>query len=124
VDAREGHHKAVSAAYRNALRSGRRFVTTNMTLAELVALLASRRRMPRASVLQFLTDIRTSPNVDLIVIDDRLDAAAWELLTSRPDKGWSLVDCASFVVMREMGIVEALATDRHFEQAGFMTLPK
>jgi predicted nucleic acid-binding protein len=37
---------------------------------------------------------------------------------------WSLVDCASFVVMRQQGIVEALTTDHHFEQAGFVRLLK
>jgi len=35
------------------------------------------------------------------------------------DKEWSLVDCISFIVMRERGIKQALTFDRHFEQAGF-----
>lgn len=29
------------------------------------------------------------------------------------------MDCVSFVVMQERGIVEALAADQHFVQAGF-----
>jgi predicted nucleic acid-binding protein len=40
------------------------------------------------------------------------------------DKKWSLTDCTSFVVMREMGITEALTGDTHFEQAGFVALLK
>ena len=45
----------------------------------------------------------------------------WE---SRPDKEWSLVDCASFVVMQQRGLTEVLTTDHHFEQAGFVRLLK
>ncbi len=39
------------------------------------------------------------------------------------DKGWSLVDAASFVVMRRHGMTEALTTDHHFDQGGFTRLP-
>jgi predicted nucleic acid-binding protein len=39
-----------------------------------------------------------------------------------PDKEWSLTDCASFALMRQRGVSEALAHDHHFEQAGFIAL--
>jgi len=38
------------------------------------------------------------------------------------DKEWGLVDCLSFVIMRERGITEALTPDRHFTRAGFKAL--
>lgn len=44
------------------------------------------------------------------------------LYAERPDTGWSLTDCISFTVMREMDITEALTGDRHFDQAGFRAL--
>jgi predicted nucleic acid-binding protein len=44
------------------------------------------------------------------------------LLTQRQDKDWSLVDCASFIIMQRRGITETLTTDHHFEQAGFRLL--
>jgi len=40
----------------------------------------------------------------------------------RPHKDWGLTDCVSFVVMREQGLVDALTTDEHFQQAGFRAL--
>ncbi len=46
------------------------------------------------------------------------------MLAERPDKEWSLVDCASFVLMRQREINEALTSDHHFEQAGFSRLLK
>jgi hypothetical protein len=41
---------------------------------------------------------------------------------SRPDKGYSLTDCGSMLLMRERRLSEALTTDRHFEQEGFIAL--
>ncbi len=39
---------------------------------------------------------------------------------ARSDKGYSLTDCWSTGVMRQHRITEALTTDRHFEQEGFI----
>lgn len=44
------------------------------------------------------------------------------LYRARPDKSYSLTDCISFVVMRNLGITEALTHDRHFEREGFTAL--
>jgi hypothetical protein len=38
------------------------------------------------------------------------------------DHGYSFTNCTSFVVMREMGLRDALTTDRHFAAAGFHPL--
>lgn len=51
-----------------------------------------------------------------------LFASAIALYKQMDDKQWSLVDCVSFVVMRERGITAALTSDRHFIQAGFQAL--
>jgi len=48
--------------------------------------------------------------------------SAFDSYRSKSDKEWSLTDCASFVLMRERGLAEALAHDQHFEQAGFVAL--
>ena len=49
--------------------------------------------------------------------------AAFYYLQQRSDKRYSLTDCVSFVVMEKMNILQALAFDAHFEQAGFIRLP-
>jgi hypothetical protein len=50
---------------------------------------------------------------------DLFDLAA-ELYADRPDKAWSLVDCTSFLIMQQEGLTDALSTDHHFTQAGFL----
>ena len=48
--------------------------------------------------------------------------AAVERYSQRLDQRWSVTDCASFLIMEERGITEALAHDRDFVQAGFRPL--
>ena len=43
---------------------------------------------------------------------------------SRLDRRWSVVDCASFLLMEERDMHEVLACDREFEQAGFVALSR
>jgi predicted nucleic acid-binding protein len=47
---------------------------------------------------------------------------AFDLYRDRTDKGWSLTDCSSFLIMRQYSIDAALTYDKHFEQAGFSAL--
>jgi uncharacterized protein len=117
-------HQQAEAIVRRARQDGIRLVTTNYVLAELVALLTNPLRNPRHQQILFLKSLRQAAWVEIIHIDQALDAAAWQLWQSRPDKSWSLVDCASFVVMGERNLVESLTTDHHFEQAGFIRLLK
>lgn len=104
-------------------QQNRRVVTTNYVLSELVALF-TRSRVLRTSALDYIETIRPDPLVEIVHIDESLDADAWRLLENRLDKAWSLVDAASFVVMKNRRITEALTTDHHFEQAHFIQLLK
>ena len=48
--------------------------------------------------------------------------AVWELLKQRLDKNWLQVDATSFIIMQQLGITNALTSDHHFDQAGFIRL--
>jgi len=58
-----------------------------------------------------------------ILRDMEIKAEAWVFLKTRADKEWSLVDASSFVIMTTYGMTEALTTDHHFTQAGFVRIP-
>ena len=66
--------------------------------------------------------LEDSPNVEIIPQTNTQFKAAVERYAARGDQRWSLTDCASFLVMEERDIREALAYDRDFEQAGFVAL--
>lgn len=112
-------HSQACVAYQKATIR----LTHNYVIAEYVAL-ANARRFPRASVLDFIVDLLSTPDIETIWVDELLHQAAVELLTLRQDKTYSLCDAVSFILMRQREISEALTTDRHFEQEGFVRLLK
>ena len=119
----EAYHAEASELMTQWRQQNRRVVTTNYVLAELIALF-TRFRVQRSTVLNYTKAIRTATWVEIVHINKTLDTVAWRLLADRLDKEWSLVDCASFAVMEKHGLTDALTTDRHFEQAGFLRLLK
>ena len=76
----------------------------------------------RSIVVGLLESFEKSENITVVSMTDGLYDEAFELFRSRHDKEWGLVDCVSFVVMRERKITAALTADEHFIQAGFRAL--
>ncbi|WP_017655189.1 type II toxin-antitoxin system VapC family toxin [Fortiea contorta] len=96
-------------------------LTHSYIIAEYVAL-ANARRFSRSSVLNFVVDLLSSPDIETVWVDEPIHRAAIELLILRQDKTYSLCDAVSFILMRQRGVSQALTTDRHFEQEGFVRL--
>ena len=94
-----------------------RLVSTTYVFDETVTYLNSRGL--HASAVKVSGRLLASPSVELLHVGENLFRKAFDLLEGRPDKRYSLTDCASFVMMRERGISTAFAFDRHFEQEGF-----
>lgn len=117
-------HERLTRAYQQAMAEQRSLVTTNYVLAEVMAFLTTRARVARSEILALLNSIRVAPQVHVVHVDPSLDAQAWALLEQASDKAWSLVDAASFVVMRRLRLTQALTTDHHFYQAGFVLIPE
>ena len=97
-----------------------RILTTEMVLDELLAALSPLPR--RAYAIRGAENIQANPNVEVVPQTSIQFREAFNLYKQMSDKAWSLTDCASFQIMRARGITEALAHDRHFEQAGFKAL--
>ena len=95
-------------------------LTTEFVLAEIGdGLSAVNFRQAAAQAIHILQE---NPYVKIIPASSELFFQAFNLYERRQDKNWGLTDCASFVVMNENGIAEALTTDDHFRQAGFKVL--
>ncbi|MDJ0597457.1 MAG: PIN domain-containing protein [Crocosphaera sp.] len=116
------YHAQADQFFRLAIQQNKKIVTTNYVITELIALLNSPLRIPRSRIFETVDAIKTVSYVHILHIDKVTDTAAWELCKKRPDKAWSLVDCTSFILMEKWNICEALTTDQHFEQAGFIRL--
>ncbi len=76
----------------------------------------------RAKGLQLLAKFESEQGYRLCPITEPLLQEALKLYRTRPDKDWGLTDCASFALMKQEGVAEALTADVHFRQAGFTAL--
>jgi predicted nucleic acid-binding protein len=72
--------------------------------------------------LDFSERLLNDSEIEMTWVDETLHRDALALLQIRPDKSYSLCDAVSFLVMRDRNISEALSTDRHFAQEGFVKL--
>lgn len=118
----EAFHEQAVFLLDHARANGQPVLTTSYVMAELVALLTSPMRVPRREQVRIVGTLRSAEWIRILHVDPAQGEAAWQLLAKQDDKMWSLVDCTSFVVMREYSITVALTSDRHFEQAGFTRL--
>lgn len=118
-DRADSRHQTASVLFRQS----KKLLTTNYVLAEFLPLVMSR-KLHRTSSLFFLRDLVLLPRLQLVWIDETLHERAMKLIENRLDKNYSICDAVSFVVMRTRKIAEALTTDHHFEQEGFVRLLK
>jgi uncharacterized protein len=97
-------------------------VTTEMVWVEVLNDFCDRGTFFRQTAVNFVKRLDQHPNISIISQSKEQFQATLTLYEQRPDKEWSLTDCASFQIMQQRQIQQALAYDRHFEQAGFVAL--
>ena len=76
----------------------------------------------RMKVSAFVREILLDVRVKVIPRNETAFLDALELYESRFDKGYSLTDCISMNVCRNLDITEILTHDHHFQQEGFTIL--
>lgn len=99
-----------------------RLITSEMVLTECLNDLARRGERLRNAAVALVEELRRNPDVAIVPQSSIQFQDALVLYATREDKTWGHTDCASFRIMDKHGITEALAYDRHFEQAGFTPL--
>jgi uncharacterized protein len=99
-----------------------RIVTTELVLVELLNFFSNKGPFLRKMAVQAIEDIVNDQYVTVISHTHNLFQSALKRYDKVFDKQWSFVDCYSFEVMKSKRIKEALAYDKHFQQAGFITM--
>ncbi|NOS99558.1 MAG: type II toxin-antitoxin system VapC family toxin [Phycisphaerales bacterium] len=102
-------------------------VTSEIVLTEFLNDFSARGAVFRGAAAQFVNELRRSSlavPASAAIVPQTVEqfAAAFAVFRDRTDKAWSLTDCASFLIMQQVGIREALSHDRHFEQMGYRAL--
>ncbi|MFM6063344.1 MAG: type II toxin-antitoxin system VapC family toxin [Microcystis sp.] len=120
IHAKDQWHRQVRAF--SALIQDNPLVTTDLVLVEYLNFFAKFDQPMKQGVVHFYRQLKISSNLQIISVDSRLIQSGVELYANRLDKGYSLTDCVSMVVMKQMGIYEILTHDKHFTQEGLTIL--
>ena len=117
--AEDMNHQAAVSCFEQLRLAAAGLLSTNYVLLECASLIQRRHGFQAAQML--LTKAATLLDVAWIGQEEHGQAVA--LWVKAGSRALSLVDCASFAVMRKQGIQHAVAFDPHFAQAGFEVLP-
>ena len=118
--ANDQHHELAVVLAERIEQEGSRIITSRAVVLEIGNALAKLRF--RQAATELLDSLENDQDVEIIPITEQLYKKAFQLFKERTDKEWSVTDCISFVIMTERGLTEALTTDEHFQQAGFIAL--
>lgn len=86
-----------------------RIVTSEMVFTEVLNSFSNQGSYLRQNAVTLIQRSFSRSNIDVVPQTTELFHQAVELYQKRPDQAWSLTDCASFCIMQQRGILEALA---------------
>lgn len=115
MDSSDKHHAEAAALWTSLIEENFQLLTTNYVALETVALLQNRLGFDASSL--WYGDILGV--VKVLWTDEYLHRLAFELWLSLGKRRLSLVDCVSFVAMRQHQCIRAFCFDRHFADEGF-----
>ncbi len=117
VNRRDQYHR--QAIELSEQLEGSSFLTTDVMLLEIGNALA---KGYKQESIKIINEFLQSEDTEIIHLNPVLFQQAFKLYQTWHDKEWGFIDCVSFVVMKEKGILQALTFDKHFTQAGFQPL--
>lgn len=119
LNPRDDFHRRVTNFSRNLDQVT--IVTTDEVLIEVLNFLSGGGINLRRKAVLAIRQLSAVDDEKITVLQQSHDRflKGLELYESRLDKGYSLTDCISMVVMKELDIQEVLTHDHHFAQEGF-----
>ncbi|MFQ5686472.1 MAG: type II toxin-antitoxin system VapC family toxin [Candidatus Scalindua sp.] len=115
-------HKKASTIIRKSVKNGMHLITTDYIIDETATLLKAR---GFTQIIPNLFDgIMSSKACRIEWIDQDLFNMTKAMFLRYNDKKWAFTDCFSFIIMKKLGIMDALTKDSHFLEAGFTPLLK
>ena len=120
INTRDQWHERAVVWQERLAKERRPLLSTEFVLVEIADGLAAVQF--RKHAVQIINLLQENPFVEIVPLSSKLFEEALELYKKRTDKRWGLTDCTSFIVMQHYGVIDALTTDEHFQQAGFRAL--
>ncbi len=113
-------HSAARQVLESLVRRRTPLVTSNLVVGETYTLL--RVKQGADAAWRFADTLARSQLLTVEHVTFELEEEAWALLRRFRDQPFSFVDGASFALMKQLRLKQALAFDAHFQTAGFARL--
>ena len=97
-------------------------ITTDLVLVEYLNFFAESNFYLKQGAINFYRQIQAASNLQIIAVDSTFIESGVKLYATRLDKGYSLIDCISMIIMNQLNIYQVLTHDKHFTQEGFTIL--
>ena len=120
LNPKDEYHSVVKN-YSNQLQSTI-LITSDEVITEFLNFFSNYHPRMRQGAVKRVKEILNNNYIQVIPSNRDGFLAGIELYQQRPDKGYSLTDCISMYIMRELKIKEILTHDKHFTQEGFTIL--
>ena len=115
-------HEMAMALSRHLKSTGAVYVTTELVLVEFLALVRRMGGRIRVKATDYVREIQNDPDITIVEHSRATFQRALDLYAARTDKAYSLTDCVSMVICRDLEITDVLTRDKDFAQEGFRAL--
>lgn len=115
------YHQAAQKVFADYHKDGFKFAMCHYVLSELLTWMRCKEKIPVNKVLQFIKSFEVA-DIQIIGITQDLFGEALQMMAKYKDQYFSMADCVSFVVMKELKTKNVFTTDKHFSIAGYNNL--
>lgn len=119
LDSQDAHYKKAAKQWKLLVESDNPLICSNYILLETFALIQN--RLGLEALRTFQEDVL--PVLTIEWVDEAVHQAAAASVLTAGRKRLSLVDCASFIIIRRLGISNVFTFDKHFLEQGFHCVP-
>lgn len=113
-------HVQARNAWSETLLSDQDLFTSNYVILETTALLQHRFGLEALRVFEN----EVHPAIEITWVDKVIHDQAMSALLAANRQDLSLVDCTSFIIIRQTGIENVFTFDSHFREQGFRVIPE
>jgi uncharacterized protein len=120
LDEQEETHLAARETWSELLDRGMTTLTSNYVLVETAAVIQRRLGLP--ALRKFLDGL--APVLEVAWVSEAQHTLGMDATLLAGRRKLSVVDCVSFLVMRERRVTTAFTFDDHFREQGFTVVPR
>lgn len=121
INEEDSYHSQAIELFTKCHENNSYLVTSHYIVSEFITMMRCSYKKPIEKIVTFIRNIQVS-EIEIFGISKEVFDDAINFLLKYEDHYFSVTDCISFIVMKELKTKDVLTTDKHFTIAGFNCL--